>query len=174
MASTDQQRPRRAVHEILVDDATWATGTIARRQEWRLALDEVVIEGEFDVRPSGEARRLLLTVRPTALDIAAQGERGRPLERCELPLDQLRPAMKEYLEICIEMGRLAVGGNSPRLEALDIAKRITHDEAGEIVQSLLGDLRPDHATARRMFTLFVTLLYDTTRLMLSHPPQPLL
>jgi len=76
----------------------------------------------------------------------------------------LRPLMAEYMETIVEMSKLVTSPNSPRLEALDIAKRITHDEAGETVVSLLGPLAPDHATARRFFTLLVTLLHDTTRL----------
>ena len=73
------------------------------------------------------------------------------------------------METIVEMGKLVASPNSPRLEALDIAKRITHDEAGEAVLGLLGPLAPDHATARRFFTLLVTLLYDTTRLGVAHP-----
>jgi uncharacterized protein (UPF0262 family) len=69
------------------------------------------------------------------------------------------------------MAKLGVSANSPRLEALDIAKRITHDEAGETVLTLLGALKPDHGTARRFFTLLVTLLYDTTRLGSSEPAR---
>jgi uncharacterized protein (UPF0262 family) len=162
----------RAISEILVDDATWRTGTPPRRQEWRLALDEVVLDGRFDLDDPALQARLLVTVGPTALWIDVHSERGMHLSRHDLPLHRLRPQMNEYLEICIEMGKL-LGDNSPRLEALDIAKRITHDEAGELVQGMLRDgLRPDHATARRLFTLFVTLLYDTTRLAMSHPPAP--
>ena len=67
------------------------------------------------------------------------------------------------MQIIGEMSKLSVGGNSPRLEALDIAKRITHDEAGEAIASAMRGL-PDHATARRLFTLLVTLYHDTTRL----------
>ena len=81
--------------------------------------------------------------------------------------DEQQSIMAEYMETIGEMAKLGVSQNSPRLEALDIAKRITHDEAGETVVSLLGALKPDHATARRFFTLLVTLLYDTTRL--GHP-----
>ena len=77
--------------------------------------------------------------------------------------------MAEYLETIVEMSKLVTSPNSPRLEALDIAKRITHDEAGETVVALLGPLAPDHATARRFFTLLVTLLHDTTRLGAAHP-----
>jgi uncharacterized protein (UPF0262 family) len=74
------------------------------------------------------------------------------------------------MQVCVEMGKLGEGAASPKLEALDIAKRLVHDEAGETMRALLRTVRPDHATARRLFTLIVTLLYDTTRL--AAPPHP--
>ena len=80
-----------------------------------------------------------------------------------IPVQSLRPLMAEYMDIIQKMARLQNGQNSPQLEALDIAKRITHDEAGELVQSMLPSIRPTHGTARRIFTLLVTLFHDTTR-----------
>ena len=77
----------------------------------------------------------------------------------------MMPATSVSHRVCV---RMYMSTNSPRLEALDIAKRITHDEAGEAVAGLLGELKPDHATARRFFTLLVTLLHDTTRLVGPH------
>src|SRR5262249_1595934 len=94
---------------------------------------------------------------------------GRLVSHHELPFEALRPHMSEYLETIIEMSKLVTSPNSPRLEALDIAKRITHDEAGETGVALLGPLKPDPSTARRFFTRLRTLLHDTTRLTASHP-----
>ena len=59
---------------------------------------------------------------------------------------------------------VSLGDNSPRLEALDIAKRIIHDEAAETLQARCRLLRPSHPTARRLFTLLVTLRHDTANL----------
>jgi uncharacterized protein (UPF0262 family) len=163
------------ITDILIDDATWQSGSSSRRQEWRLAIDEVLLEGRFQPTEGVENERplrALVTVEPTQVRFEVHSGRGAHLLTHELPFDAIRPLMTEYMEVCIEMGKLAVGDNSPRLEALDIAKRITHDEAGEVVARLFHRLGPDHATARRIFTLIVTLLYDTTRLALAHPPPP--
>jgi uncharacterized protein (UPF0262 family) len=155
--------------EIVVDDNTWAGGSEARRREWRLCIDEVLVDGAFSPSPSGAGPlRLLLTVALEALVFDLRDAKGLPLARHALGREILRPSMREYLDICLEMGKQRLGDNSPRLEALDIAKRITHDEAGELVRSLLPSLGPDHATARRIFTLLVTLVFDTTRLSMSH------
>jgi uncharacterized protein (UPF0262 family) len=159
--------PADRLTELLIDDATWSAGSTARRHEWRLAIDEILQEGRFELPETADARAIVtLTGTQVLFDVHAG---GRQLSRHELPLAKLRPLMAEYMETITEMSKLGVSANSPRLEALDIAKRVTHDEAGETVLALLGSLKPDHATARRFFTLLVTLLYDTTRLAGPHP-----
>ena len=162
--------PAGRLTELLIDDATWSAGTTVRRHEWRLAINEILQEGRF-VLPDGEARATV-TLAPTRVVVEVRGADGHVTARLELPLSALRPLMAEYMETIGEMAKLGVSANSPRLEALDIAKRITHDEAGETVVSLLGALKPDHGTARRFFTLLVTLLYDTTRLGNPSGPAP--
>lgn len=151
--------------ELLIDDATWSAGTTVRRHEWRLAIDELLQEGRFQL-PDGQngVARALVTLAPTHVRLELRDQVGHVTLRQELPLSVLRPLMNEYMETIQEMSKLKLSANSPRLEALDIAKRLTHDEAGETVVTLLGALKPDHGTARRFFTLLVTLLFDTTRL----------
>ena len=161
--------PEGRLSELLIDDATWSAGSTARRHEWRLAIDEILTEGRFQLPESLESGRAMVTLAPTRVHFDLRAADGRLVSHHELPLEALRPLMTEYLETIVEMGKLVASQNSPRLEALDIAKRLTHDEAGEAVLGLLGPLLPDHATARRFFTLLVTLLHDTTRLGGAHP-----
>ncbi len=176
--------------ELRIDEATWSAGSPERRHEWRLAVSEVVQEGVFELASGVQAQGKLkgelsfhgdgdgARVR-FEVSVEDEGEHARhhaeahpsrAIARDELPLAQLRPLADEYMRVCVEMGRLGEGAGSPKLEALDIAKRLVHDEAGETVRALLRGFRPDHATARRLFTLLVTLLYDTTRL--AAPPHP--
>jgi uncharacterized protein (UPF0262 family) len=159
--------PAGRLTELLIDDATWSAGSTLRRREWRSAIDELLIEGRFEL-PDGDARAMV-TLAPTQVLFEVRGPDGRVACQQALPLATLRPLMTEYMETIGEMSKLKLSANSPRLEALDIAKRLTHDEAGETVASLLGPLKPDHATGRRFFTLLVTLLHDTTRLGAAHP-----
>jgi uncharacterized protein (UPF0262 family) len=156
---------RACLSELRIDETTWSAGSSARRHEWRLAIAELVQEGRFD-GPEG-AHLAELTLGPRHATLALRSDEALLLE---LPLSELRPLMDEYMQTCIEMGKLGVGANSPRLEALDIAKRLTHDEAGEVVRAALAPFQPDLGTARRLFTLLVTLYYDTTKL--AAPPHP--
>jgi uncharacterized protein (UPF0262 family) len=163
--------PEAKLAELRIAEDTWSRGTAARKSEWRLAVSEVVQEGVFEV-PAGAgagAFTALIEVDDAAARLRVSlggggggGGGGEVVE--ELPLATLKPLADEYMQVCVEMGRLGEGANSPKLEALDVAKRLVHDEAGDTVRSLLRTARPDHATARRLFTLLVTLLYDTTKL----------
>jgi uncharacterized protein (UPF0262 family) len=83
-------------------------------------------------------------------------------------VDALQSHLSEYFGICREMGSRQQGTRSPRIEALDIAKRLVHDEAAQAVRRIFALLGPDHATARRLFTLLVTLHFDTATLARPH------
>jgi uncharacterized protein (UPF0262 family) len=166
--------------DLRLDDQTWASGTAARQAEWRLCLDEILSEGVFDDGADGaggggaqvlKGQRGTLTVLPTAIELSLHAGEAM-LAQHRIPVQSLRPLMNEYMETIRQMARIAHGQNSPQLEALDIAKRITHDEAGELVRSLLPSIRPSHGTARRIFTLLVTIYHDTTRLAVAHAQRP--
>jgi uncharacterized protein (UPF0262 family) len=157
-----------------VDDKTWESGTPTRQAEWRLCLDEVLSEGMFADGPGDpvhKGQRGIITLLPTAIEIVLRDGGATILATHRIPVHALRPLMAEYMDTIQKMARLPHGQNSPQLEALDIAKRITHDEAGELVKSMLPSIRPTHGTARRIFTLLVTLFHDTTRIAVAHPVQ---
>jgi len=156
------------LEQLRIDEATWASGPPERQHEWRLACNEIVEEGNFEIADGAAGPfRGLVGVAPGRLYIELRG--GEALVGAhELPLARIESLIDEYIRTIVEMGKVS-GRNSPRLEALDIAKRITHDEAGEEIRAAIPSLRPDLATARRFFTLFVTLFHDTTKL--AAPPH---
>lgn len=157
--------PPVTLSDLRLDEETWGGGSPERRHEWRLALSEIVQEGAFDpVVPVEGSLAGLVVVQPRAVAVEVRATGDTPLAQELMPLDRLGRLVDEYVRTCIEMSKLGVGARSPRLEALDIAKRLTHDEAGEEIVACFRTLRPDHPTGRRFFTLLVTLLHDTTRL----------
>jgi uncharacterized protein (UPF0262 family) len=165
--------PSASLSDLRIDETTWASGSPERRHEWRLAINEILSEGsfEYDELPDGPFHGMV-KLEPGKVRLDLLDACGAVLGSSEIPKSQIEPLVKEYMQTIVEMTKLGVGSNSPRLEALDIAKRLTHDEAGEVIESHLRVLKPDHATARRFFTLFVTLFHDTTRL--AAPPHRVL
>lgn len=157
--------------ELRIDEVTWERGSEARRHEWRLCLNEIIEEGQFDwAAAPAQPRRGLVRLGATQVHFDVLDRDGGLLVAQAVPLAELTPLMDEYMQICRDISKLQLGQgvHSPRLEALDIAKRLTHDEAGQLIAARLSTLRPDHATARRIFTLLVTLFHDTTRLSTGH------
>lgn len=158
------------LQDILIDDVTWGCATRVRRQEWRLTIAELVEEGRFELdeapaKSFGPAPlRAYVTVHKTGVAVALHDERGHQVERCEVTARELAPLLSEYMKIVRDMGSSGRSLNSPQLEALDIAKRLTHDDGADLLQRHFHDVRPDHATARRLFTLLVVLTHDTTKL----------
>src|SRR5947207_2980091 len=115
-----------SLEDLRIDEAIWSAATAERRHEWRLAINEIVQEGSFALE-GGKAAAVKGTLRiaPGRVIFELQTADG-PLAPHELPLDQIEPLINDYMQTIREMSKLGVGSNSPRLEALDIAKRLTH------------------------------------------------
>lgn len=153
-------RARLVIDELRIDEALWATASPARRAEWRGAIRDFVDENDFE--HDGDT------------DVAARGAVALAADRIVIALEPrptvmldrgaLQPIIDEYLQICSDLETIAEGLASPRFEALDIAKRLVHDDAAGAIQRLTGPLTLTHKSARRLFTLIVTLVADTTQI----------
>lgn len=156
------------LRDILIDDVTWSCATRARRAEWQQTIAELVEEGRFQRAQGGAGEqpplRAYVTVHKTGIAVALHDQRGHQVERAELSEQAIAPLIAEYMKIVRDMVRSGRSRNSPQLEALDIAKRLTHDDGAEVLQQHFREICPDHPTARRLFTLLVVLTHDTTRL----------
>ncbi len=149
--------------DIRIDEAVWTSAPDERRREWRVLIAELIEhhppDGPHDVRLS---------------IVSGTGETVLSLERLDgtlftsvtVPDDALAPHFRAYLDVCRQMTMLDEGSHSARLEALDMGKKVTHDRAARSILERCGSIVPDHATARRLFSLLTSLKFDMTRL---HP-----
>lgn len=151
--------------DIRLDETTWTRGSRERRLEWRVALRELLEEHRFDAGMA--AIVVLVTYRDGDVHLAGSSPEGEPLVSIDVPRPSMAGHLEEYLTICKEMSKLG-NANAARYEALDIAKRLVHDDAADTLLGLCRVLRPDLSTCRRLFTLLVTLYVDTTRLAVPH------
>ncbi|MBW1831057.1 MAG: UPF0262 family protein, partial [Deltaproteobacteria bacterium] len=71
----------------------------------------------------------------------------------------------EYIDI---VRQIADADGVNQMEALDMAKKVTHDRAGRVLKRELRDVGFDLETSRRLFTLLLSLRVDTTRLVGIH------
>ena len=127
----------------------YKVATAAREREWRLALDDL----NADLEPS--PARATLGRESNGSVCIAFSEDQRPAKDIVLHKERLRRHFRDYRRIIERLARVGHGAASVRqLEALDYAKKLVHDEAGETMQRLVSEqLSLEHKTARRLFTL---------------------
>ncbi|MFO0679864.1 MAG: UPF0262 family protein [Polyangiaceae bacterium] len=148
--------------ELRLDEATWKAANLLRRADWRTAIEDLAREGLFAEDAGGAYA--LLTFGDSAIVIEFLDDEGDVKSRASLAHADLRPVVVAYLDIIQKMGADDAGDNVTRMEALDMAKKVAHDEAARTVQSLAPGLAPDLATYRRFFTLLFALHVDATTL----------
>jgi uncharacterized protein (UPF0262 family) len=152
--------------DVRIDEALWAQASPERRREWGQVVADLLHDHRVD--HAGDPLRLLVRLDGGDTVIEASDGAGAAVTTVKLPMSVLQPHFKEYVAICRDMGKLRESAHSPRVEALDIAKRLSHDEAADALLRLCKPLGPDHRTCRRLFTLLVSLHFDTTQLFLKH------
>ncbi|MEM9864566.1 MAG: UPF0262 family protein [Myxococcota bacterium] len=154
-----------ALESIRIDERTWEGGSEARRLEWMAAIRELLDPGEAMVHP--ELKRLVITMTQQAFTLEGFTSAG-PLADVEITHDGLESLIHEYVDTVREIARADRSGGVKRLEALDMAKKVTHDKAGRFLERRCRPFQFDHPTARRLFTLLLGLRVDTTRLVGVH------
>lgn len=162
--------------DVLIDEMTWSCAPRPRRAEWQQAIAELIEEGTFFFDHSAQPQ----AARPAALhgrvEIQPDGVRlslctagGAEVGRMELKHSVLAPLLREYIQklSAFDAGLDGLGSDAAQFEAMDIARRLIHDDAAELVQRSCVGARPDHKTARRLFTLLVLLMHDPEKLSLT-------
>jgi uncharacterized protein (UPF0262 family) len=151
------------LQSLLVDDLTWRYATRPRRAEWIQAIDETIEEATLTA-PTLSPLRAYVTIQPDAISVAFHDLRGVQIGRIDVPRLIIAPVFREYMTLLQAIGSQGAAGYSPQVEALDIARRLMHNDAAELLMRHSLGVRPSHKTARRLFTLFVLLTHDTTKL----------
>ena len=154
------------LERVEIDERTWAEGSEARRLEWSAAIGEMLQPQEMVFRD--DASSLHVTVTQQAIVLDARDAQGVSLVELEVRHDELAEPIREYVDIVRQLSKADAHGGVARLEALDMAKKATHDKAARFLKRRCREMKVDHVTARRLFTLLVGLRVDTTRLVGIH------
>lgn len=159
----DPGRPSLPVRGVLLHDTLWLRPSADRRREWEVALRELAEEAGIAIREATglqEEATLKLAMLEDVVELRAQvGPDSRVAAR--LALETIRSQVQEYLSIVDRMGKAMSDGTTHRLEALDLAKAIVHDDAATKIQRVLSpSIALDFSAARRLFTLLCILIRD--------------
>lgn len=151
-----------SLEEVRIDERTWEDANEARRHEYGLAIQEMLSYEDLSFPP--EARCLCVTVGQQTTELELCDQAGATLGRVEVPRHALQAHVTEYVDIVRQLETAQRGGGSTSIEALDMAKKLAHDDAARTLRRICRPLAADHDTCRRIWTLLLTLRVDTTRL----------
>jgi hypothetical protein len=144
---------------VVIDQSLVANVSPVRGEEWRsLAADLADAVRTLDERVG----RWDVTVSGTTYVIRDDLGRQATVARADLAT-----LFDEYLEVIGQLGATDAEGFS-RVDALDMAKKVTHDRAGRVIKRSMRELEADHEVARRVFSLLVALTFDTTAIDGAH------
>ncbi|MEM7138069.1 MAG: UPF0262 family protein [Myxococcota bacterium] len=155
------------IHDLVIDERTRARGSEAQQADWeatgrevREAADRII---EYDAS-------LEISVTEQSFLIRAVSPAQELLYERAVHHDTLAATVNEYVDIVRQIAN-AEGLN--QMEALDMAKKVTHDRAARVLKKELRDFGFDHETCRKLFTFLLSLRVDTTRIsgINSHRPM---
>jgi uncharacterized protein (UPF0262 family) len=158
-----------ALVEIKIINPPYPTEDWAREQEVKLAIQALLEEHQM----ARTENALLLSLEPIQGEILFRlecQEQGL-ISTMILPMAILKPHLESYRSICLQMSQEPSLLAAPSIEALDMAKKLTHDDAARALAGYCSSLRADHATLRRVFTLLFTIYVDSQNLNLLHLPH---
>lgn len=151
------------VVDVRIDESTWMSGTDARRQEWSAAARS--LGHADDMRFASGIVLVRVELTQQAFELGAWDANDIEVAHHTLPHDGLRDFVTEYIDIVRQLART---DGLARLEALDMAKKVVHDKAGRWLRKYCDGFNLNLPSARRLFTLLLTLKVDTTRIIGVH------
>lgn len=151
-----------SVRDLRLAEEVWDHGSPMRRAEWRAAIDD--LRHYAVLAPRFADWYALVTPEPASVRFEFLDEEGLVRETFAVPLTVLDPHVKEYLAIIRRLDEGAGHRETSWVEAVDMAKKVVHDSAARTLQGTLDGLAADHETYRRIFTLLLALVVDTTEL----------
>jgi len=152
-----------SLRDIEIDDATFRSAEESRQIEWEANIAELLEPGHAVLAPGADVLGIQHTEQEFRLTL--KDAHGEVLASVGVAHHALRDGIREYVDIVRQIAGLdQEGGGVERLEALDMAKKATHDKLARVLKRELRPMGVDHDTARRLFTLLLSIRVDTTRL----------
>jgi len=151
-----------ALNAVLIDERTLQRGSEAQQVEWEAIVREFLSRAKSNIE---EAASLHVAVTEQGFVMSFQTDQAQGLGTIEIPHQLLSEHITEYIDI---VRQIADADGLNQMEALDMAKKVTHDRAGRVLKRELRDFGFDLETSRRLFTLLLSLRVDTTRIVGIH------
>ena len=150
------------LHAVVIGERTLARGSEAQHVEWDANVRELLSKAGSQAEDVATLH-VSMTEQQFLLDF--RDDDDSELVTIIIPHELLSEHITEYIDI---VRQIADADGVNQMEALDMAKKVTHDRAGRVLKRELRDVGFDLETSRRLFTLLLSLRVDTTRLVGIH------
>lgn len=142
---------------VVLDGRTLQRGSEAQRAEWEASVRELLSSAKCNI---DETATLFIELTEEQFVLRFEAD-GRHVTTVPVDHALLREQITEYLDT---VRQITDADSLNQMEALDMAKKVTHDRAGRVLKRELRGVGLDLETSRRLFTLLLSLKVDTTRL----------
>ena len=144
---------------VTLDERTVVHRTRQIEQEREIAVYDLLEANSFHlVGSDGGPYRLVLGIEENRLVFDIQLEDESAHGKVMLSLTPFRSVIRDYFLICDSYFKAIRNAPPSQIEALDMARRASHNEGSELLKErLAGKIDVDFDTARRLFTLICVL-----------------
>lgn len=144
---------------VSLDERTVVRRTRQIEQEREIAIYDLLEENSFaPANSDGGPYKLALGVEENRLIFDIRLEDDSQHHKVMLSLTPFRTVIKDYFLICDSYFKAIRNAPPSQIEALDMARRASHNEGSTLLQERLkGKIEVDFDTARRLFTLMCVL-----------------
>lgn len=150
------------LNAVVIDERTLQRGSEAQRVEWEALIRELLSSARSKLEV---VATLHVSVTEQGFTLDLQTDEGQGLGTVAIPHELLSEHITEYIDT---VRQIAAADGLNQMEALDMAKKVTHDRAGRVLKRELRDIGFDLEASRRLFTLLLSLRVDTTRIVGIH------
>ncbi len=159
MSSRQQERDRRRIVEISLDERTMVRRSPDVEHERAVAIYDLTEENYFfPIGDDSGPYNLHLSIAENRLLFDIRSDTDEPVTTVTLPLLPFRRIVKDYFTICESYFEAIRTASPSKIEAIDMGRRGLHDEGCDILRERLnGKIEIDFDTARRLFTLICVL-----------------
>jgi uncharacterized protein (UPF0262 family) len=151
-----------ALNAVHIDERILQRGSDAQQIEWKAIVRELVSRAKSNIE---EAASLHVSMTEQGFVMSFQSDEEQELGTIAIPHQLLSEHITEYIDI---VRQIAEADGLNQMEALDMAKKVTHDRAGRVLKRELRDFGFDLETSRRLFTLLLSLRVDTSKIVGIH------
>ena len=148
------------VRSIRLDDPLWDAASRARRDDWRTTIVDLLDDGGLG-QPHHHELRVGLEGTDVSLKLHGEAATG---EHYTIPNSALGALIGEYLHVIRRMQDADVSESSSKMQALDMAKKVVHDNGARVLATAAPGVASAHETYRRLFTLVLSVVVDVTAL----------